>query len=478
MNKFFIFIIAAVLAIIVYMPDLKAQNDDWYVSAANYARYYHFKETKLDSAATRFQFDVYMGKFYTGAWYEVAHVMSDGFGNYTSNSLSQRYFGWEENGLTIHAGNFYQVFDRGLILNTFRDDEAGADLVLDGIQINWRKKYLDIDLLSATPGIGDLPFGAKEMIRGGRFKLKPVNQFHLGGAYVSYITDTRTNLNQVNARINIDYLDGYVEYAKRNYQVPDPNDFTRKVNKTGDGTYGLITGYYSYFTGFFEYKNYKFLAYPEIGILNIPPAVNRQDRLLQSEAANYFMPITGERGYRGNLSISWSDFWGFETDYAKTYSRDSISVYLYEYYFGIRGNYSEDNTFHTSLDLLEFSKRDETKSEFEIEYQLTDYASIDLNAYMIIFEPIDSSEYTEKYLDITYTVAPNFRLSVGGSISDNDFSDSPKRKMAYIQVNYAYGNHDLTIFYGGERGGLVCSGGLCTYHPAFEGLKAELFSRF
>jgi len=69
-------------------------------------------------------------------------------------------------------------------------------------------------------------------------------------------------------------------------------------------------------------------------------------------------------------------------------------------------------------------------------------------------------------------------LSVGGSISDNDFSDSPKRKMAYIQVNYAYGNHDLTIFYGGERGGLVCSGGLCTYHPAFEGLKAELFSRF
>jgi len=190
------------------------------------------------------------------------------------------------------------------------------------------------------------------------------------------------------------------------------------------------------------------------------------------------MSITGERGYRGNLSISWSDYWGFEADCAKAYSRDSINVYLYEYYFGIRGSYFEDNTFHTSLDLLEFSKRDETKSEFEIEYYLTDFTTISLNTHMTIFEPVDSSEYTEKYLDITYTIAPNFCLSVGRSISDNDFIRRSERKMSYIQLKYTYDNHDLTVFFGGERGGLVCSGGLCAYHPTFEGLRATLFSRF
>ena len=469
MKKIFLVIVVAALAIMFYVPDLLAQGDDWYVSATNYARYYHFKETKSDSAATRFQFDIYMGKFYTGAWYELKHNMGD-FN--TTNSLTQRYFGWEENGLSVHAGTFYKVFDRGLVLNTFQDDVTGVNKMLDGFLLNWRKKYIDIDALSATEGIGG-GFG-KHIIRGGRVKLKPINKFHLGGAYVSRSFDSRQSLKQANARINLDNIDGYIEYAKRYYTEFNIDDPENPLRKTGDGTYANITAYYSNITGFFEYKNYIFLLYPEAGYLNIPPAANKQDRLLQFEAVN----IDGERGYRGNITVSWSDYWGFEADYAKAYSRDdSLSLALLEAYFEIRGNYYQDNTFHVGLDLFEFTRRDETKSEFEFSYNLGDFNSIEILGSMTTFEPIDSSSYTEKYLDITFSHAPSLRLTVGGSLSDNLNSDDLKR-MAHIELTLLLDNHDLVVFYGSQRGGLVCSGGLCTYHTTFEGLRVSLLSRF
>jgi len=488
-----------VIAVFVVIPDVQAQDSDWFVSGANYARYYHFKETKEDSAATRFQFDIYMGNFSIGAWYEAKHLMNSEFGNYTTNKLTQRFFRWEDAGLSIQAGNFYQVFDRGLILNTFIDEDVGIDMVLDGLQINWREKYFDLDVISATEGIGDPSFGAKPIIRGSRFKFKPLKQLHLGGAYVGYIDFTRTNLKQVNARINFDYIDGYVEYAKRNFHIPDPDDFTNTLGKTGDGTYATVTGYQSldlaFFgnlqaSGFFEYKNYKFLTFDGENTLNLPPAVNRQDRSIQAEASNYFVPyssITGERGYRGNMTLSWSDYWGIEADYAKAYSRDSVNVHIFEYFLGIRGNYWKDNTFYINVDYFDHTIKDETRWDLEFDYFLNDLYSVTVLVYMIDYELIDSAEvymlndfedYTEKNLDITFSRTPDLDLTIGGSISDNDHSKDPKRKLAYIKLVLTLGNHELEIFHGGLRGGLVCSGGVCKYQEAFEGLRVSVLSRF
>ncbi|MCD6163618.1 MAG: hypothetical protein J7K40_14550 [candidate division Zixibacteria bacterium] len=504
MNRYWVFFLASVILALAYVPELLAQGDDWYVSASNYGRYYYYEDTKSDSAADRFQFDIYMGQFYAGGWYEMKHVfVRDTLSSLkvTSNKLTRRYFGWEDDGLNIQVGNFYQVFDRGLILNTYREDETSTDLVLDGIKINWRKKYFDLDVISTIQGIGDSVFYmlgdpvAGNILRGARVKFKPLNQFHIGGAYLSYIENMpnrisfipkqmRSNLDQINARVNLDYMDAYVEYARRKSNLDDP---TRILSKGGDGTYVNITAFYSYFTGMFEYKNYKNLTCPILTtasdniILNMPPAVNRQDRLIQSEGLhqlplNY---ITGERGYRGNLSISWSDYWGFEFDYAKSYSRDSISYYIYEYYAGVRGNYFEDNTFSASLDFFEFTKKDETKSEFEINYFFSDIHLIELHTHMIDYEPIDSSSYSEKFIDITYSKAQDFHLTIGGSLSDNENSDDSKR-LTYMEFTYTFGNgnHDLVLFRGGQRGGLVCAGGACKVVPSFEGFRVSLLSRF
>ena len=37
------------------------------------------------------------------------------------------------------------------------------------------------------------------------------------------------------------------------------------------------------------------------------------------------------------------------------------------------------------------------------------------------------------------------------------------------------GNNNISVFYGSQRGGLICSNGTCAYYPGFEeGFKATL----
>jgi hypothetical protein len=518
MKKAHLYLMGIGIFLALLGTDVFAQGDDWYVSAANYARYYHFRGTKADSAATRFQFDIYMGDFYAGGWFEAKHVMNDvGFDN-ASSKLSQRYFGWENRGFTVHVGNFYKVFDRGLILNAFRDDEVSVDKLLDGGEISWRSKFFDFEALSVKDSS---EVSNRPIIRGMRTKFKPFNSFHLGGGYVSHIAidNSRTNLDEFNVRYLNDFMDGYVEYAQRKYTITDIIDPDIKENKGGDGTYVNVTGFLSYFSALVEYKNYYDLLYDygsqNMGIMNIPPAVNRQDRLLSTEASNVFTPILGERGYRFDFGVAANDYWGYEIDYSKAYSRSPSTVTNREIFAEMRGNVFGENLFKFNVDFFDFSwqdsfvvsytddivknigsfERNEFRPEFEAQIRLDDYRSLELDAYLIHYDyekPVlpefpdsvdyyehnmaDSSDYTEQFLNISFIQSPNFRLTVGGSISNRDPSPDPDN-MAFIEATFVFGNHELAVFKGDQRGGLVCSGGVCVYHPTFEGLRVTLISR-
>jgi hypothetical protein len=294
-------------------------------------------------------------------------------------------------------------------------------------------------------------------------------------------------------------------------------DPTIKEHKSGDGTYVNITGFYSNLSAMFEYKNYYDLAFPELGHLNSPPAVNRQDRLMRMEAANVFTPIKGESGYRFNVGLSLNDYWGVELDYSNAKSRTPGTVDNLELFGEIRGNLFGDNLFKLNFNIFNFSwqdsfisswddslnfvnrfgkfKRNEFRPEVEVEFRLDDLRSIEINAYLIQYSyekpllPVfpdslaylrnnfaDSSDYSEKFMHISFFQVPNIRVTLGGSSSNRNPSPDPDN-MGFIEVSYIFGNHEFTVFKGQQRGGLVCSGGVCSYHPTFEGIRVTLISR-
>jgi hypothetical protein len=455
-----------------------------------------------------------MGDFYAGGWLEAKHIRNEvGLDNATTK-LSQRYFGWENRSFTVHAGSFYKVFDHGLILNSFRDDEVGVDKLLDGAYVSWRNNYVDFDAMTAKD-TSESP--NRPIFRGVRTKIKPFSLFQLGGGYVSYIEpdNNRTNLNEINGRILTDYVDANIEYAQRKYTIYEIFEPSEYEKKEGDGTYINITGSYSKFSGLVEYKNYYDLFYnhPYMGTMNIAPAINHQDRLLITEMSNVYKAALGERGYRGNLAFAYNDYWGAEIDYSQSKSRTPSYGENTETYTEIRGNFLGEHLFKFGIDFFNFSwqdsfiadwgdsseavgtfKRNELKPELELQILIDDFRSVELDGYMINYDYIfpsfpaapdtlskshymaDSSDYSEKFLSISFVQAPNFRLTIGGSLSSRKFSPD-HNKMAFAELSYIFGNHELTIFQGDERGGLVCSGGICTFHPTFRGTRVTLTSR-
>lgn len=484
------------LSFFIFVTGSLAQ-DDWSVSGANFARYYHFRRVHPDSAigdsaATRFQFDISMGKFYAGAWFELKHSKSAN-NNVDLDSITQRYFGWQDNGFSVHAGNFYQTFDRGLILNAYRDENVNVDIPLDGARISGRYALLDFDFLSA---VGRTPMAYRPILRGARAKIKPWDFFHLGGAYVRLIEnemsfgDVRSNLSQANARINrrfydIVNLDLYVEHARRDGYYVDYMVFPSVIkDRKGSGTYANITGGAWKISTFFEYKNYKFLSYPNVfdiqANFNQPPAVNHQERSLQSQ-----YNVSGEYGWRVGFNFAQNYYWGFLVDFAEAKSRDRLDVYMNEKYFEIRGAYFKDNQFVASFDRLSHSEKNEITPKLEINYAFDDINSAVLTAYAISYEliddPGDSTDYIEKFISLELIRGQSFSLTVGGSWSDKvygEFEDKDPSEMLFGELIIKLPNNDLSLFYGGQRGGYVCSGGVCTIRPTFRGIRATLLSRF
>ncbi len=470
---------------------------DWSVSGANYARYYLFKRVHpdsavADSAATRFQFDFSMGDFFAGAWFELKHYGSAA-NNLDLDSITQRYFGWRDNGLEISAGNFYQTFDRGLILNAYRDENVRIDIPLDGGRISGRYPWIDFDLLSA---VGRTPSAYRPTLRGARAKFKPLSYFQVGGAYVRVIEndmifgDLRSNLTQANARINRRFLDlvdvdYYIEHARRDGYFIDYLSFPSEIkNRNGSGTYSNITCSAWKVSTFFEYKNYKYLSFPnELDIqanFNQPPAVNHQERSLQSQYS-----VSGEFGWRAGLNFAKDYYWGFLVDIAEAKSRDQRDVFMNEKYFEIRGAYYRENQFVVSIDRLGHSQKNEISPKLEMTYEIDDVNSVVLTAYYIKYElredEGDSTDYTEKFLNLEIVRGQWLNFTLGGSWSDKvygDMADKDPSEMFFAELTIKLPNNDLSLFYGGQRGGYVCSGGVCTIKPTFRGLRATLLSRF
>jgi hypothetical protein len=526
----FIIAIALIATLVVFNSgNIYAQEESpWSVSATNWMQYWHYSaihgnsnvdtlnpgppidvsHSKEDSVDNRLILDFNFGNFYAGGWFRVYEPLRP---DTSYERLTQRYFGWTDNGITVHAGNFYQVFDRGLTLNTFYDDVIHSDNNLDGIKISGLRDRYEFDALSARalravpyPG-GIVAYGDQRAytIRAARGAVKPLKPVKIGFSYVRFKQNdvntsdqaANTNLTSFNTGINYGPLDLYAEYAyKRGVDSVGDRD-------NGDGTYLSGSLSYKVVSVYSEYKNYYFLIYPILrppgspaqfsGALNTPPPVSHSGRSLAYQSG-----APGERGYQIGTLISPNYNLNFEFSYSNSYARglaklgtpagDSVRVKLNESYGGVRWSPFSKLTVNYHLDHFDFTDYthgNETENYIDGYFYITPKQTISATAYTDRYHPLALASYHEDYLTLGFSQGDLFQLSIGGSLSNNINSNpndpfGSRRKMAFAEAIIHFGSHDLTIFQGEERGGLVCSSGICTTRPAFRGTRIMLFSRF
>jgi len=89
-------------------------------------------------------------------------------------------------------------------------------------------------------------------------------------------------------------------------------------------------------------------------------------------------------------------------------------------------------------------------------------------------------EYTEVTADLTLALGPNraFTFSVlKASEEIGEYDNEDVWLSGTLNLMFGY-DRELMIKVGDERGGIVCSSGVCVYEPPFSGVRVEFISRF
>jgi len=93
----------------------------------------------------------------------------------------------------------------------------------------------------------------------------------------------------------------------------------------------------------------------------------------------------------------------------------------------------------------------------------------------------DKPDYHETDYSISFSRSYFLTVTVFGGFTSqkfNQYEQSFPERSGAISFNLRYGQHDLNIFFGDQRGGFVCTEGACRLVPPFRGLKTTLISRF
>jgi hypothetical protein len=181
-------------------------------------------------------------------------------------------------GISLRAGDFYDIYSRGLTLNVFEERALAYDTGIDGIRLSYRNKFGDnknpLELRAQIIG-GDLEYRdflilsrvEKYKIRNINFDFSPWKQVKFGGSYIyslgdipnaDVMTSIKAYLPEFNMTINLPDFEFYTGYARKHINTTPNSLYPQAISADGDGLYSSV----SYTAGSvgmtLEYKNYRF----------------------------------------------------------------------------------------------------------------------------------------------------------------------------------------------------------------------------
>lgn len=206
------------------------------------------------------------GNLTAGVRFESYHNAILGFPNrFKGSGIGSRYVRYNNDGLDITVGNFYEQFGTGMVLRSYWEPNLGIDNALDGVRVIYRpyrgislkaiygQQRFDFDgRLINGEGIvrgGDAEISINELIRPLSEKLLRVT---LGGSFVSkYQTGTTYTRDSTDFILpnNVGATAGRITVAYKNLQfngeyvtkINDPNADNNYIYKKGEAIFANLT---------------------------------------------------------------------------------------------------------------------------------------------------------------------------------------------------------------------------------------------
>lgn len=463
---------------------------------------------------------------------------NDGAGR---SGVPYRFVTYADEDLEITVGNYYEQFGNGLTLRVFEDRNLGIDNSLDGARVRYNPlKGVYLKGLFGRqriywgqgPGIvrgGDAEFGIHDWLP--QLSERGFIVF-LGGSFVSrFQSDNDPSFNlPLNVGVGAGRISiqkgGFLlsgEYARKNN---DPSGTNKNIYNIGEvlllqASYstkglGIAAGFKS--ADNMEFRSDRGAQDPNVLFINFLPALVKQHTYnLAASIYPYAVQPLGEIGGQFELTYKFekgSIFGGrYGTDVAANFSAvntpkrttiDSVQADITKVpysntLFGI-GNGVIFRDYN-----LEVRKKLSKKSKVNLMYMYTENDTrLTLGDALgtLVQAHIGVVDYTYKLNDshtirtelqalttsqdqgswasalIEYSISPHWFFSILDQYNYGNPNENRREHYILTGAGYTKEGMRLQVFYGRQRQGILCVGGICRVVPATNGVTLQLSKTF
>lgn len=436
---------------------------------------------------------------------------------YTDQGIGRWYVSKTLDALKITGGYIYEQFGSGLVYRSYEERPLGIDNALFGLELeydlneNWsikalagKQKNLFTTYNPVLKGVnveGFIPFSDSSVVQ-----LAP------GVSFLNRTID-ETNMNSIAATINnypledrfvpmynmyagsvyntltIKNISWYVEYGIKTHEAVKDAGGTL-VDTNGNVIYTTLTYSQKGFgiTGQFrKTENWVLRTSPNEllldGVMNYLPALTKQNSLRLTARYQDVAQELAETAYQVNATYTPKKGYTITANYSDAVS-DNVQLWreIYadleirkpKYKLLVGGQYvlynqkvleahPTDTTITPITPFAEFTyKIDKKKSlRFELQYQSNE------------------GDYGDWVYGLAeFNVAPKWSITASDMFNFKPLKTEDPIHLPLFAAVYTLKSNRFSLSYVKQLEGIVCTGGVCRYEPAFSGLKFQIISTF
>lgn len=454
------------------------------------------------------------------------------------NKISRRFLEYNNGGINIRIGNSFTLWERGLALNLFENRSLGYDTNIDGINVDYLSKplkvkliYGNINFVEPSTILSDKPRMEKYLLKGAHLGLNVNKNFSFSGGLV--ISQNRfPDLIDGQTRESKSYLPE-ISFQYKSEKINYILSYVRKTSKyenessTGSGIYSALSYSGDNLGLTLEYKDYRFDIVDPLTEINPfrttrmlpfqnPPTVHKEHSFTLLTRYPHLVNFNDEVGfqvelfyspsekinYNFNLSAASKHFaYLFDRNKFKFVKQDRTISWLpnfsaeynpfFEFYFEteyfleqreslIRTgfNYRSNIYFDAISEPNSIQPLKQFTFPFYFQYLFSDEYSIKISSEsQWVLKYPETKYFYNQLISLQNVLYSN--LSINGRFEFTTSIDEPNGDKVWFvaEAGYRLGtNHIFLISYGSERGGQICSNGLCRQVLPFTGLRFSVIS--
>jgi hypothetical protein len=449
--------------------------------------------------------------------------------------IKRRFIEYDGSNFYARLGDFSQLYGRGLALNLFENRGLGYDTWMDGVNAKYMNDYFNVSIVYGTLDFKDSIVIARDEIhklRGGTIEVTPISDMSVGLTYVYSRSSLKLFGESKELEINLPSI--YVNYSFSDftflfdYANKETKNKSDKQTSSGAAYYSALSFNKDGLGIALDYKNYFFDERDPFEKNDItrttrmmpfqnPPIVMKEHSYTLLTRAIHEVDFNDETGlqleifktlnenvelnFNGSISSRHS-FYIFDQNLFTFSKQERSSDFLpsfskeYSPYWELFGEvvYYFSETTYMKLALARRNKvfYDEifgglnnhiiksTILPLQINHTFSSIYSFEGQVeYEQVF---DNFNVQQKYfnnflLTLINTFASRLTISIRYESTNNRFDVSERTDWITFETGFRITQGNTVVAsYGRERGGQVCSNGVCRYIQPFEGFRFSLIT--